>query len=175
MVLRYGFRYFIQQAQTALQKDDISASSKAYYEAVILVLEAALQYCKRFAIYFKEKAKTCKDIAKQMEYRELSDMAATMLEQGARSFHEGCEIVYLIHIWQMIESNGHSFCYGRFDQYMLDLYEQDIKKGILTKENALEIITHMFLMNSSCNKVRPYGHTRFSQGYPCLLYTSRCV
>ena len=44
MVLRYGFRYFIQQAQTALQKDDISASSKAYYEAVILVLEAALQY-----------------------------------------------------------------------------------------------------------------------------------
>ena len=173
MVLRYGFRYFIQQAQTALQKDDISASSKAYYEAVILVLEAALQYCKRFAIYFKEKAKTCKDIAKQMEYRELSDMAATMLEQGARSFHEGCEIVYLIHIWQMIESNGHSFCYGRFDQYMLDLYEQDIKKGILTKENALEIITHMFLMNSSCNKVRPYGHTRFSQGYP--LYSNLVV
>lgn len=73
----------------------------------------------------------------------------------------------------MIESNGHSFCYGRFDQYMLDLYEQDIKKGILTKENALEIITHMFLMNSSCNKVRPYGHTRFSQGYP--LYSNLVV
>lgn len=31
----------------------------------------------------------------------------------------------------------------------------------------------MFLMNSSCNKVRPYGHTKFSQGYP--LYSNLVV
>lgn len=173
MVLKHGFRYLIQQAKKALQQDSLEPTQKDYYEAVIISLEATLSYCRRFSRYFKEKAKACADLKKRMEYEELSEMAATMLEQGARSFHEGCEIVYLVHIWQMIESNGHSFCYGRFDQYMLSLYEEDVRKGILNKEQALEIITHLFLMNSSCNKVRPYGHTRFSQGYP--LYSNLVV
>ena len=31
----------------------------------------------------------------------------------------------------------------------------------------------MFIMNSSCNKVRPYGHTKYSQGYP--LYSNLVV
>ena len=72
---------------------------------------------------------------------------------------------------QMIESNGHSFCYGRFDQYMYPYYKKDLKDGKITKDQTLEIITHMFIMNSSCNKVRPYGHTKFSQGYP--LYSNQ--
>ena len=73
----------------------------------------------------------------------------------------------------MIESNGHSFCYGRFDQYMYDLYEKDLASGKISKEKALEYIIHMFLMNSTNNKVRGYGHTKFSQGYP--LYSNLVV
>ena len=56
---------------------------------------------------------------------------------------------------------------------MRKLYEQDVELGVLTKDQALEIITHMFIMNSSCNKVRPYGHTKYSQGYP--LYSNLVV
>ena len=48
----------------------------------------------------------------------MADMASTMMEQPARSFWEGCEVCYMVHMLQMIESNGHYFCYGRFDQYM---------------------------------------------------------
>ena len=103
----------------------------------------------------------------------MSTMAMTMMEQGARSFYEAVEVTYMIHVLQMIESNGHSFCYGRFDQYLYPYYQQDRKSGLLTPEKALEIITHMFIMNSSLNKVRPYGHTKFSQGYP--LYSNLVV
>ena len=83
----------------------------------------------------------------------------------------------MVHMLQMIESNGHSFCYGRFDQYMYDLYEKDIASGKISKEKALEYIIHMFLMNSTNNKVRGYGHTKFSQGYPLYeeFQTSPCV
>ena len=107
------------------------------------------------------------------ELLAMSDMASTMMEQPARSFWEGCEVCYMVHMLQMIESNGHSFCYGRFDQYMYDLYEKDIASGKISKEKALEYIIHMFLMNSTNNKVRGYGHTKFSQGYP--LYSNLVV
>ena len=103
----------------------------------------------------------------------MADMASTMMEQPARSFWEGCEVCYMVHMLQMIESNGHSFCYGRFDQYMYDLYEKDIASGKISKEKALEYIIHMFLMNSTNNKVRGYRHTKFSQGYP--LYSNLVV
>ena len=107
------------------------------------------------------------------ELLAMADMASTMMEQPARSFWEGCEVCYMVHMLQMIESNGHSFCYGRFDQYMYDLYEKDIASGKISKEKALEYIIHMFLMNSTNNKVRGYGHTKFSQGYP--LYSNLVV
>lgn len=35
------------------------------------------------------------------------------------------------------------------------------------------MLTHMFIMNSSCNKVRPYAHTNFPQGYP--LYSNLMI
>ena len=56
---------------------------------------------------------------------------------------------------------------------MLEFYQNDISRHKISKEKALEIIVHMFLMNSSNNKVRPYGHTKFSQGYP--LYSNLVV
>ena len=61
------------------------------------------------------------DEKRRQELRVIAHMAGTMMEQGARSFYEGVEVCYMVHVLQMIESNGHSFCYGRFDQYMRKL------------------------------------------------------
>jgi len=73
----------------------------------------------------------------------------------------------------MIESNGHSFSFGRFDQYIFSFYLRDIDSGLLTKEKALELITHFYIMTNSLNKVRPWGHTQYSCGYP--LYSALTV
>lgn len=173
MILKRGFRSIIEEAQDALRQEDLQPSQRHFYEAVIISLEGALHYFKRFALLAEQLAEQEKDDKRRAELRRMAQMASTMMEQGARSFYEGVEVCYMVHVLQMIESNGHSFCYGRFDQYMLELYEQDIAKHVLMQDQALEIITHMFIMNSSCNKVRPYGHTKFSQGYP--LYSNLVV
>ena len=46
----------------------------------------------------------------------------------------------------MIESNGHSFCYGRFDQYMYDLYEKDIASGKIFQRKSFGIY-HSYVLN----------------------------
>ena len=190
IVLQRGFRSLVDEAKEKLAaaragrpagSDGIDPSSAcggaddpvSFYEAVIIALEGALYFFKRYEKAALEMASSCTDPSRRKELEAMAQMASTMMEQPARSFWEGCEVCYMVHILQMIESNGHSFCYGRFDQYMLDLYQKDLASGVLTKEKALEIITHMFIMNSSNNKVRGYGHTRFSQGYP--LYSNLVV
>lgn len=170
-VLRIGFGGIIKEAKEHLTKTDDSQKI-AFYQAVIITMQASLDYIKRYGILANTLATQAQGKRKE-EYMQMASMCETLLEHKVEHFYDGVEAIYLIHVLQMIESNGHSFCYGRFDQYMWDLYEKDLKDGVLTKEEALEIITHMFLMNSSCNKVRPYAHTKFSQGYP--LYSNLMI
>ncbi len=173
VILQRGFRSLIEEARVKLAAPSLPPEQADFYQSVVTVLEGALHFFKRYAAEAERMAAKEADPVRRQELRAMSEMAASMMEQPARSFWEGCEVCYMVHMLQMIESNGHSFCYGRFDQYMYDLYRRDRKKGILTKEKALEYITHMFIMNSSNNKVRAYGHTRFSQGYP--LYSNLVV
>lgn len=172
-LLKHGFRWYIHEAKEKLKDNILSKEQIDFYTAVIISLEGALTFFKRYSCLLKEAEQKEKDPKRKQEYAQMAKMAENMMEGPAHSFWEGCEVAYMVHILQMIESNGHSFCYGRFDQYMWDLYQKDIINKIISKEKALEIITHMFIMNSSNNKVRPYGHTRFSQGYP--LYSNLVV
>lgn len=173
LILEKGFRCLINEAKEKLGNASLTDEQIAFYQSVIISLEGALHFFKRYEAVARDMAEKEEDSRRKVELLAMADMAATMMEQPARSFWEGCEVCYMVHMLQMIESNGHSFCYGRFDQYMMKLYKNDLKKGVITKEKALEYITHMFIMNSSHNKVRAYGHTRFSQGYP--LYSNLVV
>ena len=173
LILQKGFRGIVEEAERQLKNKGLSEENVIFYQAVIIALEGALKFIKRYSVLAYKMAETETDKKRRQELLQIGSMCETLLERPAQSFYEGCETCYLVHMLQMIESNGHSFCYGRFDQYMYDLYIRDVKKGILTQEKALEIITHMFLMNSSNNKVRPYGHTKFSQGYP--LYSNLMI
>lgn len=172
-LLKNGVLPIIQQAKSALETKTLDSDQQDFYQAVIISMEAVLDFVKRYGKLAYELAQSCTDAKRKEEYEQMADMAAHMMEEGASSFWEGCQIVYLVHVLQMIESNGHSFCCGRFDQYMWDLYLKDIETKTITKEKALELITHMFIMTSSNNKVRPYSHTKYSQGYP--LYSNLVV
>lgn len=170
-VLKIGFRGIIEEAKQALQKP-LDDEQIDFYNAVIITMEASLSFIKRYGKLAEVEANK-EQGKRQSELLEIAKMCQTLLEGKVEHFYEAVEAVYLIHVLQMIESNGHSFCYGRFDQYIYPYYVNDISNHIISQEKALEILTHMFIMNSSCNKVRPYSHTKFSQGYP--LYSNLMI
>jgi len=173
MILKRGFRSLIEEANEKLLLPDLSFESRTFYQGVVISLEGALHFIKRYATLAFEMASNEKDSKRKNELLVMGNSAKTLMEHPADHFYEAVETVYLVHLLQSIESNGHSVCYGRFDQYMLELYNKDLELGLISKEKALELITHFFLMNNSHNKVRPFGHTQFSQGYP--LYSNLMV
>jgi len=147
-VLEKGFGGIINIAKEKLLTENDEAKIN-YYNAAILAFEGALRYCKRLGL------------------------PEGFMENGARSFREAVQTVYILHLLIMIESNGHSVSFGRFDQYIEPYYQHDISTGIISDDYALEIITHFFIMLNSLNKVRPWGHTKYSNGYP--LYSNLTV
>ena len=144
-----------------------------FYQAAVIAMEGALAYIKRLGKAAGAEAAIRNDPVRKAELENLAAMFTDFMEGGARSFHEAVEAVYLTHLLMMIESNGHSFSFGRFDQYIYPYYQRDLEAGVISKEKALEIITHFFIMTNSLNKVRPWDHTQYSGGYP--LYSNLMV
>lgn len=172
MVLEKGFGGIIKDAKDKLEKAT-THSQIDFYKSLIIANQAALSFIKRYGILALDLAQKEGSPKRKSELLTISNMCETLLEGKVNHFYEAVEACYIIHLLQMIESNGHSFCYGRFDQYIYPYYQKDLQEHKITQEKALEIITHMFIMNSSCNKVRPYAHTKFSQGYP--LYSNLMI
>ncbi len=173
-VLNHGFGGMKQIALEHLQnREQLTKDQIEYYEASVIVMDGALHYIKRFSKLLHEKAKDEIKKERKIELEYYATMYETLLEGKARNFYEAVETVYLTHTLMMIESNGHSFSFGRFDQYIQPFYEADINANTLSKEKAFEIITHFFIMTNSLNKVRPWGHTQYSGGYP--LYSNLMV
>ena len=170
-VLSKGYGGMAEIARERLTNGgELTQEQKDFYQAVIIAMDGALAYIKRLGKTAESNAFTESDPKRKEELIGLAKMFEHFMEQGARSFHEAVEAVYLTHLLMMIESNGHSFSFGRFDQYIYPYYKKDLDKGIISKEKALEIITHFFIMTNSLNKVRPWDHTQYSGGYP--LYSN---
>jgi pyruvate formate-lyase/glycerol dehydratase family glycyl radical enzyme len=170
-LLSRGFRWYIDEANKKI-REELTIEQTIFYQSVIISLEAALRWIKRYG-KLAEQLSTEEKGQRKTELLEMAAMAKTLMERPAQSFWECVQATYLVHILQLIESNGHSFCFGRFDQYAYQYYKRDIDNGILSEGSALEIITHFFLMTNSTNKIRPNGHTKFSQGYP--LYSNLMI
>jgi pyruvate formate-lyase/glycerol dehydratase family glycyl radical enzyme len=170
-LLSRGFRWYVDEANKKL-REELTIEQTIFYQSVIISLDAALRWIKRYG-KLAEQLSTEEKGQRKTEFLEMAAMAMTLMERPAQSFWECVQATYLVHILQLIESNGHSFCFGRFDQYAYPYYKRDIEKGILNEGSALEIITHFFLMTNSTNKIRPNGHTKFSQGYP--LYSNLMI
>jgi len=173
LVLKEGYGSLAEIARKKLSQDGLTTEHKDFYNAVIIAMEGALHYIKRLGKAAAADAEKENDPKRKAELQNLATMLETFMETDAQNFQEAIQAVYMTHLLMMIESNGHSFSFGRFDQYIYPYYKKDLDKGIITKEKALEIITHFFIMTNSINKLRPWDHTQYSGGYP--LYSNLMV
>ena len=68
--------------------------------------------------------------------------------------------------YEKILAFGLNLSYGRFDQYMYPYYIKDIQEKVITKDEALELLTCLWIKTLTINKVRSQAHTLSSAGSP---------
>lgn len=136
-----------------------------FYNAVLIVIEAVKTFAKRFSVLAKEKAK--KETGKRKEeLLEISRICDKVPYQPAQTFHEAIQSVWFIQLILQIESNGHSLSYGRFDQYMYPYLKHDLDNNIITEDEAVELLTNLWIKTLTINKARSQAHTFSSAGSP---------
>ena len=146
--------------------DPESIDKNIFYKAVLIVIDAVHTFSLRYSRLASELAEKETDSKRKNELMEISRICAKVPYEPAASFKEAIQAVWFIQLILQIESNGHSLSYGRFDQYMYPYYRNDLEKGIITKEEALELLTCLWIKTLTINKVRSQAHTLSSAGSP---------
>ncbi len=169
-LLNDGLARYRERAATALANLDLTEAEglkKSYfYRAVLIVINAVINFAHRYADLAAELAETEPDDARRAELLEMSRVLHVVPEHPATSFREAVQAVWLVHVCLQIESNGHSLSYGRFDQYMEPYYAADLAAGAITPDQATELLTNLWLKTMTVAKIRSWSHTKFSAGGP---------
>lgn len=169
-IMKYGLKEYQQrtiQAKEALELTDFNNIKKYhFYEAILLVIEAIQTFAKRYEELAKQQANTETNSTRKKELLKIADIMHKVPYHPATTFYEAVQSMWFVHLILQIESNGHSLSYGRMDQYLYPYLQKDLENGIITNDEATELLTNLWLKTYTINKVRSWSHTQFSAGSP---------
>lgn len=163
-------------------------NQKEFYECTILVLEGAKNFMMRYHDYILNMINNCgedkiedkyKDEYKneckkssiiEEEYKEslrnVAEICKNLSERPPKTFHEAVQSLWFLFTILHMESNASSFSPGRMDQYLYPYYKEDIEKGIISEQDALEIIECLWLKFNQIVYLRNQHSAKYFAGFP---------
>lgn len=169
MVLKYGLKYVIEKAEKHLAKLDLTEPGTVtkywFLQAVIKANQAVVNFSKRYAALLSEKATYEKDSQRKQELLTMADNCARVPYEPAQTFWQAIQTIWFIQLILQIETNGHAISLGRFDQYLYPYYKRDIEQGLITEEQALELVESFFIKANEINKLRSWPDSEYFPGY----------
>ncbi|MHA1832728.1 MAG: pyruvate formate lyase family protein [Candidatus Baldrarchaeia archaeon] len=110
-----------------------------FYEAGIIACKALIEWARRYAELAEKLAQQVDNEQRREELIKIAEVCRWVPENPPRTFYEALQFFHFIHLAERLELMSHSAGY-RFDQIMYPYYKQDVEKGILTKDKALELM-----------------------------------
>ncbi len=137
-----GVKTHIHMLRNKLNLEDPNQMEKdEFYKACLIALDGVLSCAENYSDHAKVLAERAEDSNRKRELYELSSILRKVPANPADSFHEALQSVHFL-----------TFCLeglyqtGRPDRYLLEYYQKDIQKGILSHETAQELIDCFCLM-----------------------------
>lgn len=156
--LELGPQGLLDEAKQHLKTCD--KSQVEFYECVVLVLEGAIHFIQRYALYIRNMENVSGDLLK------VADICDHISKYPASSFHEAVQSLWFLFVILHMESNASSFSPGRIDQYLYSYYRHDIDCGSLTQQEALEILECLWLKFNQIVYLRNQHSAKYFAGFP---------
>ena len=112
-----------------------------FYKSVLITLDAAMAYAKRFADLAREMADKEDNPRRKKELQRIAEVCDRVPANPARDWWEAMQSVWMIHAIGDCELPGGTNNLGRFDQYMYPYYKKSvIDEKTMTHDEALELL-----------------------------------
>ncbi len=123
------------RTRKASSKDD---EQKTFYTACEISMEATSAYVLRVA-------DECESRATGTEWSELARICRKVASEPPSTFHEAMQLLFLVTVALWFGEDHGLTCAGRMDQTLRRFYEADLAAGLITREDALELISCLYI------------------------------
>lgn len=141
-----------------------SSGHQEFYECMILVLDGAMTFMRRY----HDLIMTIADQADE-KYRASLYHTAQICDWLSRRppehFQEAVQSLWFLFVILHMESNASSFSPGRVDQFLYPYYCKDRQAG-MSKQDALEILECLYLKFNQIVYLRNQNSAKYFAGFP---------
>lgn len=152
VIFKKGFGGIIKEAEQHLFALDMTSAEdeeKAdFYRSIILTSQGIIRYAARYAEEAERLAGEESDPVRAAELRAIAANCRQVPENPPRTFYEALQMLWFTQIGGILSENPLSLNPGRFDQYMEPYYTADVAAGILTNDQAQELVDALWLKYS---------------------------
>lgn len=144
---------------------DCDSSKREFYECTLIVLEAVCDFMMRYHDSILNMIDTV-DVQYKNDLLNVANICKDLSQRPAQSYHEAVQSIWFLFVILHMESNASSFSPGRMDQYLYPYYKNDIDSGLLTKQEALEILECFWLKCNQIVYLRNQNSAKYFAGFP---------
>jgi pyruvate formate-lyase/glycerol dehydratase family glycyl radical enzyme len=134
-------------------KNDIDAQKKLDF---LKAAKISMQAFREMVIQYGEKARLMaleiSDRTERYNLLEISRICFKLADEKPETYREALQLIWLAHVAFVLEGR-YAMALGRLDQYLYPYYANDVNKGILTRDKALELM--------ECTLYKIYEHRYF--------------
>ena len=115
-------------------------------EAMAISCDAAILFAERHAILAEQMAEKEQNPQRRTELLKIADVCHNVPAHAPRDLWEAIQMYWFVHLGTVTELNGwDSMNPGHIDQHLLPFYQQGINDGMLTREQAKELISCLWI------------------------------
>ena len=149
IILKKGYKGIKEEAEAKLaelDKNDIENFDKMQvYRSMILSCEAMKIQSDRYADLAEKMAAEETDEMRKQELLTIAESCRRVPWEPPRTFREAVQAINLVEVALYCDEISSGYNIGRFDQYLYPYYKRDKEAGILTDQDALELLECLWL------------------------------
>lgn len=145
-IYRKGMLDFKREIEEEIAKLDYFNDPEAFdkeeqLRGMAISCDAIIRLAERHAEKAEELASREKNPVRVKELKTIAEVCRHVPAHAPRTFHEAIQMYWFVHLGVITELNGwDAFNPGNFDQHLEPFYENELKKGTLTREQAKELL-----------------------------------
>jgi formate C-acetyltransferase len=147
---------------TAERPEDVE--KQEFYKAELIMLDGVKIWIERYGRLAQTMAESERDRARRGELERIAENCRAVAEGAPQDFWQAVQLWQFAALLIIIESNGHSVTYGRFDEIFLPFYQKDSETGRFTRAFMQELTELSFLKIHQLRKIRDREAIIFSSG-----------
>ncbi len=131
----------VQKKLDNLDETDANELSKEpFWRAMKIICESAGNFGKRYAQKAREMAEIELNPRRKAELLKIAEVCDQVPLKPARNFYEALQSIWFGHMMIQLEDPPNAHSIGRIDQILYPYYKNDIESGIMTEDEARELL-----------------------------------